>query len=126
MIQKQTYLEVADNSGAKLLQCIHVIGSTKKRFARLGDKIKCAVKKAIPGGGVKKSDVVTAVIVRTRKEIQREDGSWIRFSENAAVIINKEDEPVATRIFGPIAREIRPRSGYKGYPKIVSLAPEVV
>lgn len=125
MIQKQSYLEVADNSGAKLLQCIHVIGSTGKRFARLGDTIKCAVKKAIPGGVVKKSDVVTAVIVRTRKEVQREDGSWIRFGENAAVII-KDDAPVGSRIFGPIAREIRPRVGYKGYPKIVSLAPEVV
>lgn len=125
MIQKQSYLEVADNSGAKLLQCIHIIGSTRKRFAYLGDKIKCAVKKAIPGGDVKKSDVVTAVIVRTRKEVRREDGSYIRFSENAAVII-KDDEPVATRIFGPIAREIRPRSGYKGYPKIISLAPEVL
>jgi large subunit ribosomal protein L14 len=126
MIQKESHLQVADNSGAKLLQCIHVIGSTRKRFARLGDTIKCAVKKAIPGGLVKKSDVITAVIVRTRKEVQREDGSWIRFGENAAVIINKENEPVGSRIFGPIAREIRPRDGYKGYPKIVSLAPEVV
>lgn len=125
MIQKQTYLEVADNSGAKLLQCIHIIGSTRKRFARLGDTIKCAVKKAIPGGSVKKSDVVTAVIVRTKKEVRREDGSYIKFGENAAVII-KDGEPIATRIFGPIAREIRPRDGYKGYTKIISLAPEVV
>src|SRR3989338_3310843 len=125
MIQKQSYLEVADNSGAKSLQCIHVIGSTRKRYAYLGDLIKCAVKSAIPGGTVKKSDVVTAVIVRTRKEFRREDGSYIRFGENAAVII-KDDEPIATRIFGPIARELRTRKGYKGYPKIVSLAPEVL
>jgi large subunit ribosomal protein L14 len=125
MIQKESYLEVADNSGAKLLQCIHIIGGTRKRFAYLGDKIRCAVKKAIPGGEVKKSDIVTAVIVRTRKETRRDDGSYIRFGENAAVII-KDDEPVATRIFGPIAREIRTRPGYKGYPKIISLAPEVL
>lgn len=126
MIQKESYLVVADNSGAKLLQCIHIIGGTKKRFARLGDTIKCAVKKAIPGGTVKKSDVVTAVIVRTRKEFRRPDGSYIRFGENAAVIINKDKEPVSTRIFGPIARELRSRPGYVGYPKIVSLAQEVV
>lgn len=121
MIQKESYLEVADNSGAKLLQCIHVIGSTRKRFAYLGDTIKCAVKKAIPGGTVKKSDVVTAVIVRTRKERRRNDGSYIRFGDNAAVII-KDKEPVATRIFGPIARELKAN----GYSKIVSLAPEVL
>ncbi len=125
MIQKQSYLEVADNSGAKELQCIHIIGSTKKRYAYLGDMIKCAVKSAIPGGMVKKSDVVTAVIVRVRKECRREDGTYIRFSENAAVII-KDGEPIASRIFGPIARELRQRPGYIGYPKIVSLAPEVV
>ncbi len=126
MIQKESLLEVADNSGAKLLKCIHIVGSTRKRFARLGDVVKCAVKKAIPGGIVKKSDVVDAVIVRTVKEYRREDGSYIRFGENAAVIINKDFEPVASRIFGPIARELRARKGYKGYPKIVSLAPEVV
>ena len=126
MIQKESYLEVADNSGAKLLQCIHIIGSTRKRFAKLGDTIKCAVKKAIPGGMTKKSDVITAVIVRTRKEFRRSDGSYIRFGDNAAVIIDKNNEPVATRIFGPIARELRARPGYVGYPKIVSLAPEVV
>jgi large subunit ribosomal protein L14 len=125
MIQKESYLEVADNSGAKKLQCIHIVGSTKKRFAYLGDLVICAVKKAIPGGVVKKSDVVTAVIVRTRKEFRREDGSYIRFGENAAVIV-KDGELVATRIFGPIARELRPRKDYKGYSKIVSLAPEVL
>jgi large subunit ribosomal protein L14 len=125
MIQKESYLVVADNSGAKKLQCIHIIGSTKKRYAYLGDLIKCAVKSAIPGGVVKKSDVVTAVIVRTRKEFRREDGSYIRFSENAAVIV-KDDEMVATRIFGPVARELRSRKGYKGFAKVVSLAPEVL
>lgn len=121
MIQKESYLSVADNSGAKLLQCIHVVGSTRKRFAYIGDTIKCAVKKAIPGGSVKKGDVVTAVIVRTRKESRREDGSYIRFGDNAAVIV-KEKDPVATRIFGPVARELRA----SGYTKIVSLAPEVL
>ena len=123
MIQKQSYLEVADNSGAKELQCIHIIGSTRKRFAYLGDLIVCSVKKAIPGGMVKKGEVVTALIVRTRKEVGREDGSYIRFGENAAVIVKKEStDPLGTRIFGPIAREIRSR----GYTKIVSLAPEVL
>lgn len=121
MIQKQTYLEVADNSGAKSLQCIHIIGSTRKRYAYLGDTIKCAVKSATPGGNVKKGDVVTAVIVRTRKEFRREDGSYIRFGDNAAVII-KDDEPVGSRIFGPIAREVRGL----GFAKIASLAPEVL
>ena len=125
MIQKQSYLQVADNSGEKEMQCISIIGSTRKRFARLGDLIKCAVKKATPGGTVKKSDVVTAVIVRTRKEFRREDGTYIRFGENAAVIV-KDGEPVATRIFGPIARELRSRKGFVGYPKIISLAPEVL
>ncbi len=125
MIQKQSYLQVADNSGAKEMQCISIIGSTRKRYAYLGDLIKCAVKKATPGGTVKKSDVVTAVIVRTKKEFRREDGTYIRFGENAAVII-KDGEPVATRIFGPIARELRARKDYVGYPKIISLAPEVL
>ena len=125
MIQKQSYLRVADNSGAKEMQCINIIGGTRKRYAFLGDLIKCAVKSAIPGGTVKKSDVVTAVIVRTKKEFRREDGSYIRFGENAAVII-KDGEPLATRIFGPVARELRPRKGYVGYPKIISLAPEVL
>lgn len=121
MIQKQTYLEVADNSGAKSLQCIHIVGSTRKRYAFIGDIIKCAVKSAIPGGSVKKGDVVTAIIVRTRKEFRRDDGSYIRFGDNAAVII-KDEEPVGSRIFGPIAREIRGR----GFTKIASLAPEVL
>ena len=120
MIQKETNLEVADNSGAKAMRCIHIVGSTGKRFASLGDVIKCAVKVAIPGGLVKKGDVVTAVIVRTAKEVGREDGTYVRFGQNAAVII-KDGEPIATRIFGPIARELR-----KGYPKIISLAPEVI
>lgn len=121
MIQKESYLEVADNSGAKLLQCIHIVGSTRKRFAYIGDQIKCAVKTAIPGGTVKKGDVVDAVIVRTRKEFRRDDGSYIRFGQNAAIIL-KDGEPVASRIFGPIARELRA----KGYTKIISLAPEVL
>lgn len=121
MVQKQTYLEVADNSGAKELQCIHVIGSTRTRFAGLGDLIKCAVKKVMPGGLVKKGDVVTAVIVRTRKEYRRADGSYVRFGENAAVIV-KDKEPIATRIFGPIAREVRAQ----GFMSIASKAPELV
>ncbi len=123
MIQKQSYLVVADNSGAKELQCIHVTGSTGKRFAYLGDIVKCAVKKAIPGGMVKKGDVVDAVIVRTRKAFRREDGSYICFGENAAVIIDKmKDKTIkGTRIFGPVARELRGR----GFAKIISLAPEV-
>lgn len=121
MIQKQTRVRVADNSGAKEIQCIHVIGSTGKQFATLGDTIKGAVKKAIPGGMVKKGEVVTAVIVRTHKEVRREDGSYIRFGDNAAVII-KDNEPIATCVFGPIARELRAR----GYAKIASLAPEVL
>lgn len=123
MIQKQSYLNVADNSGAKDLQCIHIIGSTLKRYAYLGDKIICAVKKAIPGAQVKKGDVVTVVIVRTRKEYAREDGSYIRFDDNAGIIIKKDStEMIGTRVFGPVARELRSR----GYAKIVSLAPEVL
>jgi len=121
MIQKESYLEVADNSGAKELQCFHVVGSTRKRFAFIGDKIICAVKKAIPGGMVKKGDIVTAVIVRTKKAYRREDGSYISFGDNAAVII-KDDELIGSRIFGPVARELRA----KGYLKVVSLAPEVL
>ena len=120
MIQKQSYLEVADNTGAKELQCIHIVGSTRKRYAYLGDTIKCAVKRAIPGGMVKKGDVVDAVIVRTAKEVRRADGSYIRFGDNAAVIL-KDNEPIATRIFGPVASEVR-----AGYPKIISLAQEVL
>lgn len=124
MIQKQSYLNVADNSGAKELQCIEVTGSTRKRYAYIGDRIKCAVKKAIPGGMVKKGDVVDAVIVRTAKELRREDGSYVRFGDNAAVIVKKNEptDPIGTRIFGPVSRELRG----KGYMKIVSLAPEVV
>ncbi len=122
MIQKESYLTVADNSGAKELQCIHLVGGTRKRFAYLGDRVKCTVKKAIPGGTVKKGQIVDVVIVRTRKERRRDDGSYIRFGDNAGVIISKEGEPVGTRIFGPIARELRA----KGFSKIISLAPEVL
>lgn len=121
MIQKESYLVVADNSGAKLVQCIHIKGSTRKRYAYLGDMIKCAVKSAIPGGLVKKGEVVDAIIVRTKKEFRREDGSYIRFDDNAAVII-KDNEMIASRIFGPIALELKA----KGYSKIISLAPEVL
>jgi large subunit ribosomal protein L14 len=122
MVQKESNLEVADNSGAKSLRVIHIVGSTRKRFAYLGDLIKCAVKKAIPGGKVKKGDVVLAVVVRTRKETRREDGSYVRFGDNAAVIVGKDLEPIATRMFGPMARELRA----KKFDKIISLAPEVV
>lgn len=123
MIQKETLLKVADNSGAKLLNCFHLVGSTGKRFAHVGDRIKCSVKSAIPTGMVKKGEVVDAVIVRTKKEYRRADGTYIRFSENAAVILKKgENEILGSRIFGPVAREVRA----KGYPEIVSLAPDVV
>lgn len=121
MLQKESYLNVAENSGAKKLQCIHIVGGTRKRYAYLGDEIVCAVKKAIPGGMVKKGDVVRAVIVRTRKEFRRKDGSYIRFGDNAAVII-KGTEMIGTRVFGPVARELRSR----GFLKIASLAPEVL
>ncbi len=121
MIQKESYLRVADNSGAKQVQCIHVIGSTRKRFAYVGEEIRCSVKSAAPGGAVKKGEIVTVVIVRTRKEHRRSDGSYIRFGDNAGVII-KDKEPIASRIFGPVARELRAA----GYSKIVSLAPEVL
>ncbi|WP_441001429.1 50S ribosomal protein L14 [Fodinibius sp. SL11] len=122
MVQAQTQLNVADNSGARQLKCIKVLGASKRRYARIGDVISCSVKTAIPGGNVKKGEVVNAVVVRTKKEIRRRDGSYIRFDENAAVIINKESEPVGTRIFGPVARELRERN----YMRIVSLAPEVL
>ena len=123
MIQEESRLLVADNSGAKEVLCIRVMGSTGVRFASLGDRIKCTVKKAVPGGTVKKGEVVTAVIVRTRKEVRRADNSYIRFDENAAVIINAAGEPVGTRVFGPVARELR----FKGASsKILSLAPEVL
>ena len=122
MIQKQTMLEVADNSGAKKLMVIHISGSTRKRFAYLGDIVKVTVKKAIPGGTVKKGELFNAVIVRTKKEVRRNDGSYIRFDDNAAVIIDKDKQPVGTRMFGPVARELR----LGGYLKIISLAPEVL
>lgn len=123
MIQHRSMLKVADNTGAKKLMCIRVRGGYKKRFAILGDVITCAVKEAAPRGTVKKSEVVQAVIVRQRKEMRRKDGTYIRFDENAAVIIDpKNKEPKGTRIFGPIARELRSR----GYQKIISLAPEVL
>jgi large subunit ribosomal protein L14 len=122
MIQTSSLLNVADNSGAKKVMCIKVLGDSKKRYARIGDLISCSVKTAIPGGNVKKGEVVQAVVVRTKKEIRRRDGSYIRFDENAAVIINKENEPVGTRIFGPVARELRERN----FMRIVSLAPEVL
>lgn len=122
MIQTQTILNVADNSGAKKVQCIKVLGSSKRRYAHIGDIISCSVKTAIPGGNVKKGEVVQAVVVRTRKEYRRRDGSYIRFDENAAVLINKESEPIGTRIFGPVARELRERN----FMRIVSLAPEVL
>lgn len=122
MIQQETNLEVADNSGAKALQCIRVLGGTRRRYATIGDIIVCAVKESDTKAKVKKGEVVKAVIVRTRKEIGRPDGSYIRFDENAAVIIAANNEPVGTRIFGPIARELRA----KGFMKIISLAPEVL
>ncbi len=122
MIQEFTILNIADNSGAKTAMCFRVLGGTNRRYARVGDIIVCAVKSAIPNGNVKKGSVVKAVVVRTRKEIGRKDGSYIRFGENAAVIINADGEPVGTRIFGPVARELRE----KKFMKIVSLAPEVL
>jgi large subunit ribosomal protein L14 len=121
----QSYLKVADNTGAKELMCIRVLGGTRKRYAGIGDIIVASVKKAIPGGNVKKGDVVKAVIVRSVKGLRREDGTYIRFDENAAVIIKIEKDgnvPRGTRIFGPVARELRE----KGYTKILSLAPEVL
>jgi large subunit ribosomal protein L14 len=123
-IQKQTYLKAADNSGAIDLMCFHLLGSTGKTTATVGDLIKCSVKRAVPGGQVKKGDIVTAVIVRTRKKVRREDGSYIGFDENAAVIVKDAEDltPLATRVFGPVARELRP----KGFTKILSLAPEVL
>jgi large subunit ribosomal protein L14 len=122
MIQPFTRLKVADNSGAKEIMCIKVLGGTRRRYARVGDIIVASVKKALPNGKIKKGQVVKAVVVRTKKEIQRENGSLIRFDDNAAVIIDNKKEPVGTRIFGPIAREVR----YQGFHKITSLAPEVL
>jgi large subunit ribosomal protein L14 len=122
MIQQESRLAVADNSGAKEVLCIRVLGGTKRRYAGVGDKIVVSVKNAIPGGNVKKGDVSKAVVVRTKKEYRRKDGSYIRFDENAAVLINDADEPRGTRIFGPVARELRERQ----FMRIVSLAPEVL
>ncbi len=122
MIQQETRLKVADNSGAREVLCIKVLGSTSRRYASLGDKIIVSVKDAMPGGGVKKGAVSTAVVVRTNKEVRRKDGSYIRFDDNACVLLNQADEPRGTRIFGPVARELRD----KQYMKIVSLAPEVL
>ena len=122
MIQTQTYLKVADNTGAKELMCIRVLGGTGRRYANIGDIIVCAVKKAQPGGTVKKGDVVKAVVVRSSKGLRRQDGSYIRFDDNAAVIVKEDKNPVGTRIFGPVARELRD----KDFIKILSLAPEVL
>lgn len=122
MIQQESRLAVADNSGAKEVLCIRVLGGTGKRYASVGDKIVVSVKSAIPSGGVKKGDVHKAVIVRTKKAVRRPDGSYIRFEENAAVLLNPQGEPRGTRIFGPVARELRERQ----FMKIVSLAPEVL
>lgn len=122
MIQQQTIFNVADNSGAKKLMCIRVLGGSKRRFGRLGDIVVASVKEAVPNGTVKKGDVVKAVVVRTVKEAKREDGSYIKFDDNAAVVINENKDPKGTRIFGPVARELRA----KDFMKIVSLAPEVL
>jgi large subunit ribosomal protein L14 len=122
MIQAQTILEVADNSGAKKLFCIKVLGGSRRRYAGVGDIIVCSVREAIPNGTVKKGDVVKAVVVRTAYPTSRIDGSYIRFDENSAVLITKDQDPVGTRIFGPVARELRA----KNFMKIVSLAPEVL
>ncbi len=122
MIQGFTRLNVADNTGAKQIMCIKVLGGSKRRYASVGDVIVASVKKAIPTGKVKKGQVIKAVIVRTHKEVQRENGSLIRFDDNAAVIIDEKKDPIGTRIFGPVAREVR----YSGFMKIVSLAPEVL
>ena len=122
MIQQQTYLKVADNTGAKELMCIRVLGGTGRRYANIGDVVVASVKKAAPGGQVKKGDVVKAVVVRTASGVRRDDGTYIRFDENAAVIIREDKNPRGTRIFGPVARELRD----KDYLKILSLAPEVL
>ncbi len=122
MIQQETMVRIADNSGARRALCIRVLGGSKRRYAGLGDVVVVAIKDAIPGGTVKKGEVARAVVVRTAKEKRRADGTYIRFDENAAVIINEAGEPLATRIFGPVARELRE----KRFMKIVSLAPEVI
>ncbi len=122
MIQQQTYLKVADNTGAKEIMCIRVLGGTGRKYANIGDVIVASVKKAAPGGVVKKGDVVKAVVVRTATGVRRDDGTYIRFDENAAVLIKEDKNPRGTRIFGPVARELRD----KDYLKILSLAPEVL
>jgi len=122
MIQQQTTLNVADNTGAKRVMCIKVLGGTKRRYGYVGDIIVVSVKSAVPGGNVKKGEISKAVIVRTKKEIGRTDGSYVRFDDNAVVLINDQQEPKGTRIFGPVARELRERQ----FMKIVSLAPEVL
>jgi large subunit ribosomal protein L14 len=122
MIQMQTWLRVADNTGAKKLMCIKVLGGSKRRYATIGDVIICSVKEAVPNGRIKQGEVVRAVVVRTAKEIGRADGSYIKFDENAAVLIDAKKEPLGTRIFGPVGRELRARQ----FIKILSLAPEVL
>ncbi|CAN2045617.1 50S ribosomal subunit protein L14 [Candidatus Magnetomoraceae bacterium gMMP-1] len=122
MIQSETRLSVADNSGAKVVYCIKVLGGSKRRYASIGDIVVVSVKEAIPNAKVKKGDVIKAVVVRTKKEVRRPDGSYIRFDDNSAVLINTSGEPIGTRIFGPVARELRA----KGFMKIISLAPEVL
>ena len=122
MIQQESRLKVADNTGAKEVLCIRVLGGTGRRYARVGDRIVVTVKKAIPGGTIKKGETSQAVVVRARKELRRIDGSYIRFDENAAVLINNQKEPKGTRVFGPVARELRERK----FMKILSLAPEVI
>lgn len=122
MIQMQTNLDVADNSGARRVMCIKVLGGAGRRYASVGDKIVVSVKEAIPRGRVKKGDVLQAIVVRTSQQIKRKDGSMIRFDKNAAVIVNKQSEPIGTRIFGPVPRELRA----KNHMKIISLAPEVL
>lgn len=122
MIQMQSFLDVADNSGAKLVQCIKVLGGSRRRYAALGDVIVVSIKEALPGSKVKKGDTARAVVVRTKREYRRQDGSYIKFDDNSAVLINAQQEPVGTRIFGPVARELRG----KRFMKIISLAPEVL
>ena len=122
MIQEESYLKVADNTGAKEIHCIRVLGGSKRKYGNIGDVIVASVRKATPGGTVKKGEVVKAVIVRTKRGVRREDGSYVRFDENAAVIIKDDKNPKGTRIFGPVARELRE----KDYMKILSLAPEVI
>ena len=122
MIQQESYLKVADNTGAKELKCIRVLGGSKRKYASIGDVVVCSVRKAAPGGQVKKGDVVKAVVVRTSKAVRRADGTYVRFDDNAAVLIKDDRNPTGTRIFGPVARELRDRE----YMKILSLAPEVI